>query len=397
MEDKIILTVFTDPMMGLSYESEPILERLQREYAEQLEIRYVMSVLVRDVSDFMTRSEQAMEPEAGIRAYCKRLAQIYKSEESIGGLPIHMEGFCLFDAEHRSSRPLCLAYKAAQLAAPEKADDFLTALRHATVLDCRPTSREEEILRIVRNTGIEEASFTAHFHDGSAEAALEQDLAYPARQSNGIHEGRIGVLKKECKIMADVYTIKVVYTGCEDRIWRELQISSNALLSQLGYTVLATFDTLAYHLFSISCDGDSYELPDEDMEISETECLFCVKLSDLNLKVGSKLEMVYDFGCEQEFSLEVVDIRPMKKGAGRAYPKITAGAGLGIIDDMPADELLELIQDIDKNGSSSFYYEAKRPEVVWDYRNYDMQLDNLLLKGEIERIAEGYSAFEAYL
>ena len=197
--------------------------------------------------------------------------------------------------------------------------------------------------------------------------------------------------------MANIYTIKVIYDGCEDRIWRELQISSNAPLSHLGYTVLATFDTMAYHLFSISHDGDSYELPDEDMEILENECLFCVKLSDLELQVGSRLEMIYDFGCEQVFSMEVTDIQPMKKGAGRAYPKITAGAGCGIIDDMPADELLAVMKDTDKNGSSQFCYEAKRPEVVWDYRQYDIQLDNLLLKGEIERIADGYSAFEAYL
>lgn len=178
MEDKISLTVFTDPMMGLSYESEPILERLQTAYGDRLEIRYVMSVLVRDVADFMTPEERAMEPEAGVRRYCQRLAQIYKSEESIGGLPINMEGFRLFDTEHRSSRPLCLAYKAAQLAAPEKADEFLTALRHATVLDRRPTTHEEEILRIVRKVDIEEAAFSRHFHDGSAEAALEQDLAF---------------------------------------------------------------------------------------------------------------------------------------------------------------------------------------------------------------------------
>ena len=185
MKEKIILTVFTDPMMGLSYESEPILARLKREYAGQLEILYVMSILVRDVADFMTPDECAMEPEKGISRYCQRLAQIYKSEERIGGLPINMEGFRLFDAEHRSSKPLCLAYKAAQLAAPEKADDFLTALRHATVLECRPTTHEEEILYVVRKVGIEETAFSRYFHNGTAEAVLEQDLALT--RSLGIH------------------------------------------------------------------------------------------------------------------------------------------------------------------------------------------------------------------
>lgn len=178
MKEKIILTVFTDPMMGLSYESEPIMDRLKQKYGEQIEFRYVMSLLVHDISDFMTPKELAMEPEEGIRAYCRRLAGIYKSEESVGGLPVNMNGFCLFDPDHRSSIPLNLAYKAAQLADPDKADTFLTELRHATVIDCLPTTHFDEIMNVVRKVGINEVSFKQHYQDGSAEDALQKDLAY---------------------------------------------------------------------------------------------------------------------------------------------------------------------------------------------------------------------------
>ena len=34
---KVIITTFTDPMMGLSYESEPIMEQLQKEYGDIIE------------------------------------------------------------------------------------------------------------------------------------------------------------------------------------------------------------------------------------------------------------------------------------------------------------------------------------------------------------------------
>ena len=194
--------------------------------------------------------------------------------------------------------------------------------------------------------------------------------------------------------MVSVCTIKIRYVGCENKIWRVAQISSNAHLCDLGYMILATFDTMAYHLFNITYKGVTYELPSDEEETPEDKCVFFVKLSELNLKIGDKLTMIYDFGCEQEFEIEVTDIQPMGRGQGRAYPKIIAGEGRGIIDDMSADDLAELIQQIDKTGSSGIQYAGdgiifdKMPD--WDYRNYSIEYDNCLLKGIIARIAEGY-------
>ena len=195
--------------------------------------------------------------------------------------------------------------------------------------------------------------------------------------------------------MTEVYTLKIAYRDCDNKIWRTAQVSSNSFLAELGYMVLATFDTLAYHLFNITCNGITYELPNEDFEISENECMFYVKLAELHLKVGEKLEMLYDFGCDHYFDIEVMNVEPMPKGAGRAYPKIIDGAGKGIIDDMPSDETLDIIREIDRNGKSTHTYMTEfGDELVWDYRNYDIKADNILLKGEIAKIADGYAPFE---
>lgn len=41
--------------------------------------------------------------------------------------------------------------------------------------------------------------------------------------------------------MTNVYTMKITCVDCENRLWREVKISSNALLCDLGYIILATF------------------------------------------------------------------------------------------------------------------------------------------------------------
>lgn len=158
--------------------------RVEEEFGDAVEIRDRMGVLVRDVADFMTSAECALPEEAGIRAYNARLAQIYLSEVPIGGVPMNMEGFALFAPGRRSSLPLCLAYEAARLADPGKARAFLHRLCEATVLECRPTTKVDEILRVVRLCGIDEGDFLVRFEGGVAAAALEEDRRY--KESLGI-------------------------------------------------------------------------------------------------------------------------------------------------------------------------------------------------------------------
>lgn len=195
--------------------------------------------------------------------------------------------------------------------------------------------------------------------------------------------------------MAQIYTFRITYRGCEDKIWRVAEVSSNYTLAQLGYTILVTFDTLAYHLFSISSKGASYK-PDTDEEILEDFQYLCwVKLSTLRLQIGAQLEMTYDFGCEQIFDIELTGVQEMPKGRWRSYPRIAAGEGRGIIDDLPADELLKMIREIDRTGVSRFQYMTASEEMIpWDYREYDLEMDNALLKGGVHRVQDAYEECE---
>lgn len=196
---------------------------------------------------------------------------------------------------------------------------------------------------------------------------------------------------KELKSMTHVYTFKITYRGCEDKIWRVAEVSSNYTLAQLGYMILVTFDTLAYHLFTIT-SKDSFCEPDtsEDL-IDDFQLLSWVKLSTLHLRIGDQLEMIYDFGCNQCFDIELTGVQEMPKGRGRAYPRIAAGEGRGIIDDLPADELLKMIHEIDRTGVSRFQSMTSSEEMIpWDYREYDLVADNALLKGDIEQVQYAY-------
>ena len=135
MDEKISLVTFTDPMMGLSYECEPIFRKLETHFAGKIDFHFVMSLLVRDVYEFIDPDDLKFGKEVAIKNYNARLAEIYRTEENLGGLPINMDSFELFSVNEMSSKPLNLAYKTAQIVDAEKADRLLYNLRYATIAD----------------------------------------------------------------------------------------------------------------------------------------------------------------------------------------------------------------------------------------------------------------------
>ncbi len=195
----------------------------------------------------------------------------------------------------------------------------------------------------------------------------------------------------------DVLTFKITYRDCEEIIWRIVEVSSNSMLANLGYLVLASFDTLAYHLFNFTINGKEYcdeETAEEAMYFNINSHKrdvghYFVKIKDLQLKKNDRFEMLYDFGCDQIFDIELIDVKPMEKYKGGKYPRIIDGQGRGIIDDMSSFELKEIIEKIDNGEPSGIIYDSSA-DTDWDYKEYNIDLDNCLLKGEISRIQWGY-------
>lgn len=191
--------------------------------------------------------------------------------------------------------------------------------------------------------------------------------------------------------------LKITYADCEDKIWRLAAVSSNYTLAQLGYLVLATFETMAYHPFEMNYKDTAYVLTVDDFlcdEKKRTELLGFTKLGKLGMHAGDVIEMTYDFGCCQTFEITFLKNMEMPRGSGRVFPVILDGAGRGIVDDLPSDELLKAIRKIDRGGHSEIYYSPLElgdiPE--WDYRDYSLRNDNVVLKETIKRIREGYES-----
>jgi len=84
----------------------------------------------------------------------------------------------LFDSDHHSSKPLCLAYIAARLSNLDLADNFLVALPHATVVKCHLTTHLDIIMKIVKETAINKESFVRNYQNGNAEKVLNEEQAF---------------------------------------------------------------------------------------------------------------------------------------------------------------------------------------------------------------------------
>ena len=195
--------------------------------------------------------------------------------------------------------------------------------------------------------------------------------------------------------MTKVLTFKVEIDGLENKIWRKIEITDRRTVADLAYSILASFNSLAYHLYLINYKEKIYDcwvcIEDDHSEIPPINAVI-TKLSSLGLKEKDHMEMEYDTGSTTMFKITYLGSRPFEKGNGMHYPYIIDGKGSGMIDDITSDELKKVVDDIDKKGKSNYYaleMDGRRSK-IYDYRNFDLSKNNLQVRRYFYKIKYGY-------
>jgi hypothetical protein len=194
--------------------------------------------------------------------------------------------------------------------------------------------------------------------------------------------------------MEEALIFKVSIRGLENKIWRIIEIPKRRTVADLAYTILATFDSLAYHLYNIQYKDNVYDCwvcNEDDFYSKPPINAIITKLSDLNLQENDTMKMEYDYGSTTTFNITYLGSKEFSFKEIANYPYISDGAGSGMLDDMSDFDLVEIVKDTDKKGYSSYpYTPGYEKNNKYDYRKFNLKTNNSKLKGLILAIKNGY-------
>ncbi len=196
--------------------------------------------------------------------------------------------------------------------------------------------------------------------------------------------------------MNEILRFKVCIASLENKIYRVVEILDRFTVADLAYTILASFNSLAYHLYNITYKGKSYDCwvcPSDIVDMTNVVNATITRLSDLGLKYNDKMVMYYDYGATTTFKIEYLDSYQIHKDIDQInYPCIVEGEGLGMMDDLADFELKEIVDETDEFGYSNAFFTPgyKLENKKFDYRKYNLRADNKRLKGLVLLIKNSY-------
>lgn len=170
---KVEIIEFTDPVCTWCWGSEPLLKELKVKYKDQVEVKYIMGGLVKDINQFYDSfNDIGGDADNSNKQIVAHWLEASKKHQ----MPVNSEGFNLFSNENPSTYPQNIAYKAAQMEDETLANKFLRSLRVATITKAKITSQLGVLIELASEAGLDVAKFIERYSDGSAEKAFLEDL-----------------------------------------------------------------------------------------------------------------------------------------------------------------------------------------------------------------------------
>lgn len=152
------------------------------------------------------------------------------------------------------------------------------------------------------------------------------------------------------------------------KIWRRFQVTNNITPARLCYIIQALFEMRASHLMALEAEmgyGKTilrFEIIDEDYgdipspyRDVHTHNATTGSLRQIGFEPGSKLHFNYDFGDDWWVTLTLERIIEDKDLPGSELPRVTEGAGFGIVEDVGGIYgLMDLAQAFKKKKGADY-------------------------------------------
>lgn len=195
--------------------------------------------------------------------------------------------------------------------------------------------------------------------------------------------------------MSRILTFLFYVDGLENKIWRIAEFDDEKCIASLAYFALATFNSLACRYYKIEDEDCRYDsmVPPIILDGTPFKDGTKLKLSSLNLYEDKELTMQYDLDHPIYIKIRYLG-QKNESDLKTFYPKLISGKGKGIIENVDSSKLKEIIKDIDSRGYSIHKYSTQYDnEGIYDYREYDANIDQSFIKDLYLMIKASYERF----
>ncbi len=154
---------FADPWCWWSWGLEPVLQRLQEVYGENVKVTYRMGGQFESLQEWML--------EYGVDE--RTTSDWVRESVELTNMPVRPDYYRRTGVH--SSYPACRSFKAAQLQSEELAARYLRRMMEAFGLECRPAT-DDELIRLAGEVGLDGSRLGKDFHTEAVAKALDTDI-----------------------------------------------------------------------------------------------------------------------------------------------------------------------------------------------------------------------------